>query len=146
MCRPNVSTLGLQSHLRVSSSNANSVHLYRQAKGRLLLIAPFWINAHWLQEVFSLMYREPGRLRYRTCSWSTSLSLQLPPLYGMATFKAVLTDTGISEKVAQFLSASWQGSTVCQYWSVWKSWFDWCQGHRLDPAQVSVNTLLKYLY
>ena len=38
---------------------------YRRSKGKLLLIAPFWPDAHWLPEVISLLYREPRKLRYR---------------------------------------------------------------------------------
>ena len=38
---------------------------FRRCKGKLLLVAPFWIDAHWLPEVLSLLYREPRRLRYR---------------------------------------------------------------------------------
>ena len=38
---------------------------YRRSSGRLLLVAPFWPDAHWLPEVRSLLYREPWRLRFR---------------------------------------------------------------------------------
>jgi hypothetical protein len=42
------------------------IQKFRQSKGkRLLLIAPFWMDAQWLSEVRSLLYEEPRKLRYR---------------------------------------------------------------------------------
>jgi hypothetical protein len=38
---------------------------FRRSNGKLLLIAPFWVDAHWLPEVLSYLYREPRRFRYR---------------------------------------------------------------------------------
>ena len=38
---------------------------YRRFSGILLLVAPFWPDAHWLPEVRSLFYREPRQLRFR---------------------------------------------------------------------------------
>jgi hypothetical protein len=71
---------------------------------------------------------------------------QPAPADGMAAFKTILTASGISEEIAQFLSASWRRSTAGQYRSVWKSWSEWCQERGVDPARLSLNTLLEYLY
>jgi hypothetical protein len=51
---------------------------FRRSSGRLLLVAPFWVDAHWLPEVMSLLYREPRKLRYRhmlVINKTTGLSL-----------------------------------------------------------------------
>ena len=54
---------------------------FRRSKGKLLLVAPFWVDAHWLPEVLSLLYREPRRLRYRhRLVINTTTGLPLPSL------------------------------------------------------------------
>ena len=54
---------------------------FRRSSGKLLLIAPFWIDAHWLPEVISLLYREPRKLRYRhMLVINNSTGLPLPSL------------------------------------------------------------------
>jgi hypothetical protein len=70
---------------------------------------------------------------------------QPPPLDGLATFKAIIIKTGISNEVAEFLSTSWRKSTSGQYKSVWKSWASWCEAKGLDNASISVDKLLEYL-
>jgi hypothetical protein len=38
------------------------IQKFRQSKGkRLLLIAPFWMDAQWLSEVHSMLYEEPRK-------------------------------------------------------------------------------------
>ena len=70
---------------------------------------------------------------------------QPTPPDGVATFKAVVTNAGISEEVAQFLTSSWRKSTSGQYKSVWKSWTTWCEAQGLDYATLSIAKLLDYL-
>jgi hypothetical protein len=42
------------------------IQKFRQSRcRRLLLIAPFWMDAQWLSEVRSLLYEEPRKLKYR---------------------------------------------------------------------------------
>jgi hypothetical protein len=42
------------------------IQKFRQSRGRrLLLIAPFWMDAQWISEVRSLLYEEPRKLRFR---------------------------------------------------------------------------------
>ena len=54
---------------------------YRRSKGNLLLVAPFWIDAHWFPELVALLYREPRRLRYRhLLVVNTTTNLPLPSL------------------------------------------------------------------
>jgi hypothetical protein len=51
---------------------------FRHSSGKLLLVAPFWLDAHWFPEVLSLLYREPRRFRYRhalVINQTTGLSL-----------------------------------------------------------------------
>ena len=85
---------------------------------------------------------EPDNQR---CNRSPPNLPQPPPPDGVAAFKAAVTATGTSEEVAQFLSASWRGSTSVQYRSVWRSWVAWCQSTGLDTTSISVNKLLDYL-
>ena len=54
---------------------------FRRSTGKLLLIAPFWIDAHWFPELVSLLYREPRRLRYHhNLVVNTTTGLPLPSL------------------------------------------------------------------
>ena len=124
---------------------------YRQSRRKLLLMAPFWPDAHWLPVVWSLLYRGPGGSD--SVSPSSSTGRPVSPFcpstasgWRLASFKAILTGTGVSEEVAEFLFSSRRGSTAVQYRSVWRSWLSWCQDHGLDPASVSLNTMLEYLY
>ena len=58
------------------------IQKFRQSKcRRLLLIAPFWVDAQWLSEVRTLLYEEPRKLRYR--DWlvvNMTTGLPLPSL------------------------------------------------------------------
>ena len=58
------------------------IQKFRQSSGkRLLLIAPFWLDAQWLSEVSSLLYEEPRKLRYRErLVINVSTGLPLPSL------------------------------------------------------------------
>jgi hypothetical protein len=54
------------------------IQKFRQSRDkRLLLIAPFWLDAQWFSEVRSLLYEEPRKLRFRN-HLVTNMSTGLP--------------------------------------------------------------------
>jgi hypothetical protein len=64
---------------------------------------------------------------------------------GLAAFRAVVSASGVSDEVAEFLASSWRRSTQAQYLSAWRCWSTWCDGRGLVPTEVCVNILLEYL-
>ena len=102
-----------------------------------VIIVPMWPTQTYYPRIMSMLIQVPRLLLKK------DNLLRLP--HGMSCIRKSLETAGIPEEARGIMLQSWRKSTRNQYGVHYRKWTTFCCERKIDPHDISVNNVLKFL-